>query len=111
MIEKDPSNYGVLTYLWVIILSSWGGVVSFMRKQRQGKVRPFNFAELIGEIGTSAFVGMITFLLCEWSNTPSMLSAALIAISGHMGSRALFGLEQVVEHKFGIKIPDEEEIK
>lgn len=106
--EKDPANYSMLTYCWVVFLASWGGFVSFMRKRRQGRVRPFNFAELVGEIVTSALVGVLTFFLCEYSRIDPMLSAVFIAVSGHMGSRALFGLEQVFEAKLGVKIPDDD---
>ena len=108
MPEKDPSNYTWLTYAWVFLLSSWGGFVSFFRKRKQGQVRAFNFSELFGEIFTSAGVGVLTFFICEYQNVAPLLSAVFIAISGHMGSRALFGLEQVFEHKFGVKIPDED---
>jgi hypothetical protein len=102
MLEKDPANYSAVTYLWVAALSTLGGVVSFLRKQRAGRVRAFNITEFIGELMTSALVGLITFWLCEWSNTSPLLSAALIAISGHMGSRALFQFESWAESKFGL---------
>ena len=51
MPEKDPTTYPLITYAWVLLLSSWGGVV---------------------------------------------------AISGHMGTRAIFHLEQFAESRFGI---------
>lgn len=101
MPEKDPANYSAVTYSWVAVLSIWGGVVSFLRKQRAGRVRAFNITEFIGELMTSALAGLITFWLCEWSNTSPLLSAALIAISGHMGSRALFQFETWAESKLG----------
>lgn len=100
MPEKDPFNYSWITYSWVLFISAWGGAVSFMHKYKEGVVRPFNFMELIGELLTSAFIGMITFFLCEWSETPPLLSAALIGISGHMGSRGLFQLEQWATKKY-----------
>ncbi len=107
MIEKDPANYPVVTYAWVMALASWGGIVNFLRKRKDGLVRPFNFTELVGEIFTSAFVGVLTFWLCEWSVIPPLMTAALVGISGHMGSRAIFGLEQIFETKFGVKVPAE----
>ena len=48
MPEKDPANYSLLTYLWVIAIASWGGVVSFHRKMRAGHARAFNIVEFIG---------------------------------------------------------------
>lgn len=100
MPEKDPTNFSLLTYAWVLLLSSWGGLVSFMRKRRCGMVRPFNFAELLGELLTSAFAGMLTFWLCEASNINPLVTAALVGISGHMGSRAIFQFEQWAEARF-----------
>jgi len=99
MPEKDPTNYSLLTYAWVLLLSIFGGAVSFIAKLRTGNARPWNFAEFAGELVISAFAGILTFYLCEWSNTPQILTAALVGISGHMGSRAIFKLERWVEKK------------
>lgn len=99
MLEKDPSNYPLLTYLWVIAIASWGGIVSFYRKMKSGRARPFNFVEFIGEITTSAFVGVMTFWLCEAAAINPFVSAALIGISGHMGSRAIWQLERWAERR------------
>jgi hypothetical protein len=99
MPEKDPTSYSYITYLWVFILSAWGGIVSFNAKRKQGLVRSFNIMELLGEISTSAFAGIITFYLCEWSDLDKLLSAALVAISGHMGSKAIREFEKWAENR------------
>lgn len=100
MPEKDPTNYGWLTYAWVLMLAISGGIVNFHRKMRNGDVRAFNLTEFVGEIFTSAFAGIMTFYLCEWSSVSPLLSAVFIAISGHMGSRAIFGIEKWAESRF-----------
>lgn len=102
MPEKDPTTYSVLTYAWVLLLSSWGGFVSFMKKRRDGIARPFNFAEFFGDIAASALAGVITFYLCEAADTPQLMAAALVAISGHMGGRALFIFEKWMERRYPI---------
>ena len=99
-LDKDPTSYTLITYLWVIIISALGGVVSFIRKIQGDHARPFNIAELIGEVVTSGFVGVITFWLCESSGVNPLLSAALIGVSGHMGSRALFMLENILKKRY-----------
>ena len=99
MPEKDPSSYGFITYILVSVLAAWGGIVNWIRKRKSGDTRPFNFTELIGEIITSAFAGVLTFWLCEWSGVPPLLTAAMIGISGHMGSRAIFQMEKWAESK------------
>lgn len=100
MPEKDPTTYSLITYAWVAGLAIWGGVVSYYRKVKAGISRRFNFAELIGEILTSALAGVMTFWLCEWGQVDPLLSAVLIALSGHMGPRAIFQMEQMMNKKF-----------
>lgn len=96
---KDPATYPLLTYAWVLTLSAWGGIVSFNSKMKQGISRPFNIAELMGEICTSAFAGVLTFYLCEAAEIAPILSAAFVGVSGHMGSRAIFKIEKWAESK------------
>ncbi len=95
MPEKDPSSYSLLTYLWVLALSSWGGLVSFFRKVREGVADRYNFMELIGELVTSGFAGVITFYLCEAGAISQLWTAVFVGISGHMGTRAIFHLESI----------------
>lgn len=92
--NPSPGDYSWLTYLWVIGLSVIGGVISFMRKIEAGEARPFNFVELIGEMTTSGFVGVLTFWLCEANGIQPLIAAAMVGIAGHMGSRVLFQLER-----------------
>ena len=99
MNDHGPEGYPIVTYGWVIVLSVWGGVISFLRKCRTGQVRPFNFVEFVGEICTSALVGLITFYLAESAHIDQIMTAALVAISGHMGSRLLFHFERIAEEK------------
>ncbi len=97
--EKDPTSYGLLTYAWVCALSCLGGATSFAAKVRTGKARWFNFTELLGELVTSAFTGILTFYLCQNANFNGLLTAALVGIAGHMGSRAIFVMERLFEQR------------
>lgn len=98
--EKDPLTYSTLTYLWVLILAAIGGAVNFIQKLKAGTARAFNLTELFGELMTSGFAGLLTFWLCEAAELNKLISAVLIGISGHMGSRAIFRLEKWAEDKF-----------
>lgn len=97
--EKDPATYTVITYAWVMLLSTWGGVVSFIKRVRSGEAKPHNFMEFIGEIVTSGFAGVMTFYLCEAAGISPLLTAVFVGICGHMGTRAVFILEKIVESK------------
>jgi hypothetical protein len=99
MNEKDPAAYDLLTYAWVFVLSLMGGVVAFLQKLREGHTRAFNLIEFIGELCTSAFTGVVTFYLCESAQFPPVLTAALVGMSGHMGSRGLFLIEKFLSNK------------
>lgn len=98
---KDPAGYPVLTYVWVLGLSTIGGIVNFSRKIREGHARPFNVAELLGELLTAAFAGLITFYLCEATTISGPMQAVFVGISGHMGSRAIFLIENWASKKWG----------
>lgn len=100
MPEKDPTSYSLLTYLWVFGLAVLGGVVNFMRKLQEGHTRAFNIIEFIGELVTSAFAGVITFWMCEHAALSPLVTAALVGVSGHMGSRAIFSFEEFLKAKF-----------
>ena len=105
MPEKDPTNYSLLTYGWVCGLAAWGSVTSIIRRatgeMSWGKKLQF----ILAEITISTFAGLITFFLCEASNIDKMFSAALIAVSGHMGARAIILTEKMVERFFSGKLP------
>lgn len=84
----------VLKYAWVVILAVLGGVASYMQSIEQRGV-PFSVFRLVTEIMVSGFVGVLVFLLCSDFGVPPLLTATLVGIGGHMGSRALNFLEAV----------------
>lgn len=102
MLEKDPTSYSLLTYGWVVCLSVFGGIVNYLRKLECGdcdKLKPVNFGTLLIEMTISGFVGVITFWLCEQAAIAPLLTAALVGISGNMGSRTLMLFEDVLKKK------------
>ena len=85
--------------LWAIAVAALGGVANFWQKVKTGKARAFNIMELVGEVLVSAFVGMVTYWICKGYAVNEWLTAAAVAITGHMGSRAIFLAEQWIETK------------
>lgn len=96
----DPSL--VVTYLWVWATALLGGLASFFGKVKGGAARPWNITEFIGEMLVSALAGMITFWLAHAAGINQWVEAAMVAISGHMGARALFLFERWAERKWPV---------
>lgn len=93
MLDKDPFSYSILTYLWIVTIASWGGIAGYLHKINMHEIKRFSPLEFIGEVIISSFVGIITFWLCKASGIDELITAASVGLSGHMGSRALFLLE------------------
>lgn len=98
--QNGINDLSLFTWIWVVLLSSVGGAVNFFRKIKSKHSRAFNVVEFIGELTTSAFTGVITYLLCMHAEFGSLLTAALVGISGHMGSRLLFQFEIFIQKIF-----------
>jgi len=99
VIDKDPTAYSIATYMWVLGLSVWGGAVSFARRIKTGKASPHNIMEFVGEIMTSAFAGIITFYLCQAAGFSQLITAVMVAVTGHMGTRAIYQVERIVDKR------------
>lgn len=103
--QQSPVTIPLLTYLWVVILSAWGGIVSYRAKLLKNPDRHWSIAEAIGEMAVAAFAGMLVFFICEYLATPQILTAALVGIAGHMGGRALDILESWAKEYFNRRKP------
>jgi len=96
MPEKDPENVSWLVqtipFIFAISLSCLGGVVNYLNRIDKAGVA-FSIVRFFVEIITSGFVGIISFMLCDAAGFGWSYTAAIVAISGHMGTRALFIFE------------------
>lgn len=95
----------VLPYVWTILLSCWGGAVSHFQNNRK-QAKPFNWRELLFDLVTSSFAGLLTYLFCQAAHIEGPMGAMLVAISGHMGTRAIASLQNVYERIIGSKSDD-----
>ena len=64
---KGPLDYSLKQYGFILGISLLGGVVSWSHKVRKGDAQAWNVMQLIGELATSAFAGLLAFWLCELS--------------------------------------------
>lgn len=109
MPDKQTENLAALfeflkqasPYISTFLLSSWGGVVSHIQRMRMAH-RKFNIKELAFDLIISSFAGLLTYMFCSYSKIGGEMSAILIAISGHMGTRAIAGFERLRDRVFGI---------
>ena len=81
---------GVLTYVWVVGVSLWGGLVSFLEKKD-----PFSWIRLFAHLMSSSFAGLMTFYLCQAGSVPEPLTGALCGVAAHMGTPALLKMKVI----------------
>jgi hypothetical protein len=109
VLEKEPGEWagvaswfhGISPYLSTVFLACWGGAVSYISRIRKGKCK-VNWRELFFDLVVSSFAGVLTHLLCESVGIEGAKAAMLIAVSGHMGTRAIAGFEHLRDRIFGI---------
>jgi hypothetical protein len=99
---KDPLNYPLKQYGFMLLTALLGGLVSWYAKVRKGEVRAWNIMQLVGELATSAFAGLICFWVCEASGLAISWTVPLVGIAGHMGTRAISAFEAFAQRKWGI---------
>lgn len=99
---KDPLSYPLKQYGFMLATALLGGLVSWVAKVRKGEAQAWNLMQLVGELCTSAFAGLIAFWMCEWANSPQLLTASLVGISGHMGTRAIQAFESFAQKRWAI---------
>jgi hypothetical protein len=101
----NPLDYSLKEYGFVLLMALFGGAVSWYAKVRAGYLSAGSLIHLVGELTTSAFAGLLAFYVCEWLVLNKLLTAALVAVAGHMGTRAVQAAEgwlmKAAERKFG----------
>lgn len=111
MPEKDLLNYPFLTYCWVIGIAALGAIAHYIKKINSGLGIEFSIAELFGEIIISGFVGLLTFFICDTADTDVRITAVFVGIGGHMGSRAIYLIQVLIQKKIGIDLSNNGENK
>lgn len=99
MPEKDPTTWDAGVWLLSIGMSLAGGLINWYGRIKSGNIIRFNLLELIGELFTSGAVGVGIFMLLEAWGQPLGVCAAAAGVSGHMSTRLLFVVGQVVESR------------
>lgn len=100
-LPPDQFDFDLRRYGFMLAVALLGGVASWVAKVRRGEAAPWNVMHLIGELATSAFAGLLCFWICQASGMSLSWTVPLVAISGHMGIRAIAVFEQWAERKWG----------
>lgn len=94
---KDPLNYPLKQWAFTLALALIGGMVNWYAKVRKGDLAAHNLQALVGELATSAFAGVLAFFTCEAMGLQPLYTAAIVGVSGHMGTRAIDWMEGVLK--------------
>jgi uncharacterized membrane protein len=104
---RSPLNVPLAEYGVMLGIAVAGGVVAWIRKVRSGEYPSWSLSQLVGEMATSAFAGMLTFWGCEAYGAPLMITACLAGMSGLASSKLLSLAESAAlrhaERKLGIR--------
>ncbi len=97
--SKGPLDVSLKQYGFFLAIALLGGFVSWFGKVRRGELAAANLMHLIGELCTSAMAGLLAFWVMQWLGTPDMLQAAVVGVSGHMGTKAVVWAEDVLKRR------------
>ena len=94
-LSEDPTEWGVKTWLLILGLSSLGGVANWIRRRKIGA--RLSIMELIGEVTTSASVGITVFMLMTSLSYPLLACVAGSSVAGHFATRILFAVQHLID--------------
>lgn len=107
---KSPLSYSLREYGVVLGIAILGGAVRWYIAVKKGEIALWNLSSLIGEMMVSAFIGLVTFWICESFKLNPLLTPAVVGMCGHMGAKGLVWLEsagkRIAEKKLGIDFDD-----
>jgi len=105
---KSPLSYSLQEYGIVLAISMMGGLVRWFLALRRGELVSLTY--LIGELATSAFVGLLTFWACEAMSINPLLTPCAVGMMGHLGAKGLVWAEMAgrrsLEKRLGLKLED-----
>jgi len=96
----------LVSWLFVVCLGAWGGLVIYFRRLRRRKENYPPILELIGDLATSGFVAVLVGILMRRFSIDWGLCLVGAGISGHLGARTLFIGERLFLRRLGL--PDAE---
>lgn len=109
-VHKNPLSYSLREYGLILAIAMLGGFVRWYNAVRRGESAAYDLRILVGELFTSAFIGILTFWACEAFDVQPLVTAALAGMAGHAGVSGLLWAERVMkrffERKYGVSSTD-----
>ena len=100
---------GAFGWLFLCLITFLGATVRYVKGLAKGQA--LNVRNWLIELVISAFVALMTGLLCEAFEVDYIWSCVIIGWSAHEGTRALYLLRNVINKRFDIKDPDDPNAK
>ena len=104
--SRNPLSYSLREYGLILAIAMLGGFVRWYNAVRRGQSAAYDLRILVGELFTSAFLGILTFWACEAMGVQPLITAALAGMAGHAGVSGLLWAERVLkrffERKYGV---------
>ena len=109
-LPRNPLNYSLREYGLILAIAMLGGFVRWYNAVRRGESAAYDLRTLVGELFTSAFIGILTFWACEAMSVQPLVTAALAGMAGHAGVTGLLWAERIMkrffERKYGVEPTD-----
>jgi hypothetical protein len=96
---RDPLNYPLRQYGFILAIALLGGAVSWYGKVRKGELKMGQLGALVGELTTSAMTGLLAFWVCEYLKADPLLTACLVGVAGHAGGKAIEWAEELARKR------------
>lgn len=109
-VNKSPLSYSLREYGTILAIAMLGGFVRWYNAVRRGEAVAYDLRILVGELFTSAFIGILAFWACEAMHVQPLVTAAVAGMAGHAGVSGLLWAEKVMksffERKYGVQPTD-----
>lgn len=106
VVQKNPLAYSLREYGLILAIAMLGGFVRWYNAVRRGASAAYDLRILVGELFTSAFIGILVFWGCEAMSVQPLVTAALAGMAGHAGVSGLMWAERIMkrffERKYGV---------